>query len=105
MSSVLQMRALMSEMHEAMSLFQLDHRLMIYDRLRATKVVVAWSDHRILVAVRGSSARANFVEDAKVRSSAETPLQLLGTAVGFAIFAACVHGLVQEQWRIAGCHL
>ena len=58
---------LMGEVDEAMALFALEKRHLFYDRDRETKVVVAWNWHKVLVCIRGSAARSNFVEDAKVR--------------------------------------
>lgn len=60
-------RELMGEVEAAMQLFSLSKRHMFYDRERGTKVVIAWSADVILLSVRGSAERANFIEDAKVR--------------------------------------
>ena len=62
-ASVLQ---LLSEVDEAMALFDLHKKRLFYDRERETKVVVAWRPDLILVCARGSAAARNFVEDAKV---------------------------------------
>jgi hypothetical protein len=59
-------RELMGEVDAAMQLFDLSKRHMFYDRQRGTKVVVAWSADIILLTVRGSVERANFIQDAKV---------------------------------------
>lgn len=59
-------RELMGEVEAAMQLFGLSKRHMFYDRERGTKVVVAWSEDVILLSVRGSVERANFIADAKV---------------------------------------
>lgn len=59
----------MGEVEEAMALFNLEKRHLFYDRQHETKVVVAWNSSTILVCVRGSIARANFVDDAKVPHS------------------------------------
>jgi Lipase (class 3) len=61
-----QVRVLLGEVDEAMALLNLEKRHLFFDRDRETKVVVAWNWHKILVVIRGSYARANFVEDAKV---------------------------------------
>jgi hypothetical protein len=61
-----QVRVLLGEVDEAMVLLKLEKRHLFFDRDRETKVVVAWNWHKILVVIRGSYARANFIEDAKV---------------------------------------
>ena len=58
----------MGEIGEAMRLFHLERRHLFYDRERETKVLVAWNYHKIMICIRGSSAKANFVADAKVRA-------------------------------------
>lgn len=65
-------RELMGEVQAAMQLFKLSKRHMFYDRERGTKVVVAWSADVIMLSVRGSAERANFIEDAKVWCSKPT---------------------------------
>jgi hypothetical protein len=59
-------RELMGEVEAAMQLFGLSKRHMFYDRVRGTKAIVAWSADVILLTVRGSAERANFIEDIKV---------------------------------------
>jgi hypothetical protein len=59
-------RVLMGEVEEAMALFALEKRHLFYDRQHETKVIVAWNFNTILVSARGTSAKANFIQDAKV---------------------------------------
>ena len=59
---------LVSEVDEAMALYNLEQRRLFYDRTTETKVVVAWSGTMIVLCVRGSSTRVNFWQDAKVTS-------------------------------------
>ena len=73
-------RELMGEVEAAMQLFGLSKRHMFYDRDRGTKVVVAWSADVILLSVRGSAERANFIEDAKVRQPRYLMHQLGGNS-------------------------
>lgn len=61
--------ALLGEVAEAMSLYALEKRHLFYDRTCETKVVVAWNSETILVCVRGSSHRANFLQDLRVRGT------------------------------------
>ena len=59
--------ALLGEVAEAMSLYKLEQRHLFYDRTCETKVVVAWNRETILVCIRGSSHRVNFLQDLRVR--------------------------------------
>ena len=58
--------ALLSDVDDAMALFDLEKKRLFYDRARETKVVVAWRADFVLICVRGSAAARNFLEDAKV---------------------------------------
>jgi hypothetical protein len=65
-------REVMGEVEEAMGLYGLEKRHLFYDRMLETKVAVAWNYSTILVCIRGSSARTNFLEDLKVLLSCTT---------------------------------
>jgi hypothetical protein len=69
-------RVLLGEVDEAMALLHLEKRHLFFDCDRETKVVVAWNWHKILVVIRGSYARANFIEDAKVSAMSVFALSL-----------------------------
>lgn len=47
------------------AVYGLSKRRVFYDRSVENKVIVAWSDRTVVVSIRGSKKRINFVEDAK----------------------------------------
>ena len=61
-------RDLLSEMKQAMDLFQLEKRTLFYSRQHQTKILVAWNQRLIVFCARGSFAATNWLADAKVRA-------------------------------------
>jgi hypothetical protein len=56
-------RLLQGEIEFCMALFGLKQHRLFYERVLETKVAVAWSADRIVLAARGTSTRANALAD------------------------------------------
>lgn len=51
----------------AMSLYDLKHSELIWEKARDTKLLLAWNDNRILIAFRGTASMSNALSDVQVR--------------------------------------
>lgn len=52
-----------------MGLYGLEHSELFWDKARDTKLLMGWSDNRIVLAFRGTASLSNVLSDVQVGSS------------------------------------
>ncbi len=56
-------------LERAMGLYGLEHSELFWDKARDTKLLMGWSDNRIVLAFRGTASLSNVLSDVQVGSS------------------------------------
>ena len=66
----------------AMSLYNLEHSELYWEKAQDTKLLIAWNHDTIVIAFRGTSSMANALADLQVDCPADTVHCVLGEEAG-----------------------
>ena len=58
---------------KAMNMFGLERSELFWEKARDTKLLMAWSNERIVLAFRGTASLSNVLSDVQVRASKGVP--------------------------------